>query len=65
MVGRNDHVIVDVLQAMDHVMDQANAFLLVNQNQNQNGGAGEFRGLGKFKKNNPHTFKNMYDPDGA
>lgn len=32
MVGRNDHVIVDVLEAMDHVMDQANAFLLVNQN---------------------------------
>ncbi|XP_050894487.1 uncharacterized protein LOC127101183 [Lathyrus oleraceus] len=52
---------------MTHVMIQANEALLVNQqaNQNQNGEADEFRGLGKFQKNNPIIFKGRYDPNGA
>lgn len=29
----------------------------LHANQNQNGGVDEFHGLGKFQKNNPHTFK--------
>lgn len=32
---------------------------------NQQGGNDEFRSLGKFQSNNPPTFKDRYDPEGA
>lgn len=51
-------------QGMVHVMAQTNEALLVNQQVYQNGGAQEVCGLGKFLKNNPHTFKGRYDPKG-
>lgn len=63
MDDRNDHVIVDALNKMAHVMAQVNEAL--HANQNQNGGAGEFRGLRKLQKNKPPTFKGRYDPEGA
>lgn len=59
----NDCVIVDGLEVMDNVMAQANAVLYANHNQNC--GTDEFHVLGKFKKNNPSTFKGRYDPEGA
>lgn len=57
MVGRNDRTIVDALEAVGSVMAQVN--------QNQNGGADGILGLGKFQRNNPHTFKGIYDLEGA
>lgn len=36
MIGRNDRVIVEALEAMAQAMVQVNATLLVNQNNNQN-----------------------------
>ncbi|XP_050894464.1 uncharacterized protein LOC127101169 [Lathyrus oleraceus] len=50
---------------MTHVTAQANEAFLVNQqaNQNQNGEADEYQGLGKFQKNNPLTFMGRHDPD--
>lgn len=42
----NDHVIVDALEVMDHVMAQVNEVLHPNQNQNDE--ADELCGLGKF-----------------
>lgn len=59
MSSRNDCVIVGVLEAMTHVMAQANAALLANQNQN--GGVGKFQGLGKFQKNNFPIFNSRED----
>ncbi|XP_050889553.1 uncharacterized protein LOC127094821 [Lathyrus oleraceus] len=50
MAGRNDGVIFSVLQVVQN---------------NQNGRNDEFRNLGKFHRNNPPTFKGMYDMDGA
>ncbi|XP_050915354.1 uncharacterized protein LOC127130378 [Lathyrus oleraceus] len=63
MDGINDRVIDDALEAMTHVMAQANKALQANQNPNE--GAGEFHGLGKYQNNNLPTFKGRYDPEGA
>ena len=60
MAERNDRAIVVSFEVMDHVTGQANQVL-----QNQNGMASEFRGLGKFQRNNQLTFKGRYDLDGA
>lgn len=45
--GRNDKAIVESLQAMAQAMAQENTNLHANQN-NQNGGGDEFRGLENF-----------------
>lgn len=60
MVGRNDRVIVDTLEVMAHVMGQAIAAMQAHHNQH--GVVDEFRGLRKFQRNNPSTFKGRYDP---
>ncbi|XP_050920019.1 uncharacterized protein LOC127137614 [Lathyrus oleraceus] len=57
MTGRNDHAIIDALEAMSHVTSQAL--------QNQNGMIDEFCGLSKFQRNNTPTSKARYDPEGA
>lgn len=54
MAGRNYGVIVVALQ----VVAQA-------AQNNQNGENNEFCNLGMFQRNNPSTFKGMYNPDGA
>lgn len=56
MDGRNNHVTANALEAMTNVI------LRVNQNHNR--GTDGFRGLGKFHRNNPPTFKCIYDPEG-
>lgn len=56
MVGRNDCVIADALEALANVMEQA------QQNQQAKGGD---RGLDMFPRNNPPTFKGKYDLEGA
>ncbi|CAL5191646.1 unnamed protein product [Lathyrus oleraceus] len=61
MAGRNNRVIVDVLEATANVMAQPNVALHANQND----GVDELYRLGKFQRNNLHTFKGMYDPRGA
>lgn len=37
----------------------------LHANQNQNAGADEYCGLGKFHRNNPPTFKGRYDLESA
>ncbi|XP_050915452.1 uncharacterized protein LOC127130495 [Lathyrus oleraceus] len=54
MARRNDDAIAAALQVVAQVV----------QNQLNAGGNDEFRPLGKLQKNNPLTFKDMYDPDG-
>lgn len=44
VAGRNDRAIMDDLEALSNAMAQVN--------QNQNGGAAEFCGVGKFQRNN-------------
>lgn len=61
--GRNNQAIVDALEAMAQVMAQANQAL--HTNQNHNGRTYEFHGLGKFQKNNPHTFKGRHTHEGS
>ncbi|KAI5422196.1 hypothetical protein KIW84_045596 [Lathyrus oleraceus] len=61
--GRNDQAITDAPEAMAQVIAQANQAFKANQNQND--GADEFHGLGKFQNNNPPTFKGRYDPKGV
>lgn len=55
MVRRKDDAIVAALRVVAQAM----------QNQPNIGENGEFRHLGKFQRNNLHTFKGMHDPDGA
>lgn len=58
---RNDCAIIDILEEMENVMAQAtHAFC-----GSHNGGADEFHGLEKIQKNNPSTFKERYDHEGA
>ena len=54
MDGRNDRTIVNALETMAQS-------LWGKQNQAGN----EFRWLGKFHRNNPPTFKGIYDSEGA
>ncbi|XP_050920408.1 uncharacterized protein LOC127138046 [Lathyrus oleraceus] len=61
IVGKDDRAIADAFKVMAHVMAQANKVLRANHNC----GAGEFRGLGKFKKNNLPTLKGRYNPEGV
>lgn len=63
MVGINDRAIVDALEETTNMMTQANEAFQANQYQNS--GANEFRGMGKFQRNNPHTFKGRYNPEDA
>lgn len=52
MTGRNNRAIVYALEVMALVMGQASLVL-----HNQNGMADNSRGMGKFQRNNPPTFK--------
>ncbi|XP_050897695.1 uncharacterized protein LOC127104557 [Lathyrus oleraceus] len=54
MAIRNDHAIDDALESVAQAL---------HGQQNQAGD--KFRGLGKFQRNNPPTFKGRYDPEGA
>ncbi|XP_058783872.1 uncharacterized protein LOC131658615 [Vicia villosa] len=55
MAGRNDVAIAAVLEAMAQAM----------QNQPNTGAHDESRSLATFHRENPPTFKDKYDPDGA
>lgn len=52
--GRNNRAIAYALEAMDQVLQGQ---------QNQVGD--EFRGMKKFQRNDPPTFKGIYDPEGS
>lgn len=54
MAGRNDRTIVDALESVAQALHW-------KQNQVDD----EFCDVGKFQKNNPSTFKDRYDPEGA
>ncbi|PNY10026.1 cellular nucleic acid-binding protein [Trifolium pratense] len=54
MAGRNDQAIANALNNFAQVMAQ----------QDNQGNTDENR-LDKFLRNNPPTFKEMYDPEGA
>lgn len=51
--GRNDQAIVDALEVMAQAL------------QNQQSAGDEFRGLGKFQRNNQPPSKDKYDPEGS
>ncbi|XP_058759507.1 uncharacterized protein LOC131632798 [Vicia villosa] len=55
MAGRNDVAIVAALEAMAHALEN-------QPNADENAGS---RSLATFQRENPHTFKVTYDPDGA
>ena len=55
MAGTNDAALAAALEAMAHAME--------NQ-PNADGNAGS-RSLATFQRENPHTLKGKYDPDGA
>ena len=55
MAGRNDAALAAALEAMAHAME--------NQ-LNADGNAGS-HSLKTFQRDNPPTFKDKYDPDGA
>ena len=55
MAGKNDVALAAALELMAHAME--------NQ-PNADGNAGS-RSLVTFQRENPHTFKGKYDPDGA
>lgn len=59
MVVRNDRAIADALEAMTHVTNQANQAM-----HNQNWMADEFKGLGKFQRNNLPNFRRRYESEG-
>ena len=55
MAGRNDVALVTALEAMAHAIEN---------HPNANGNA-RSHSLATFQRENPHTFKGKYDPDGA
>lgn len=63
MAGRNGCDIVEALQAMAQVMGHAQQALQAQQNNQDEGGEG--RGLSRFQRNNPLTFKRRYDLEDA
>lgn len=60
MDGKNDHAIVDALEAMTHLMGPTSQIL-----QNQHGVGDDFCGLETFKRNILPTFKGMYALEDA
>ena len=63
MARRNGCDIVEALQAMAQVMGHAQHALQAQQNNQDEGGEG--RGLSRFQRNNPLTFKRRYDLEDA
>ena len=55
MAGRNDVALAAALEAMARAMEN-------QPNADRNAG---YRSLETFQRENPHTFKGKYDPDGA
>ena len=48
MAGQNDHAIADALRAL--------AQAIGNQNRGEAAATGEYQGLDRFQRNNPHHF---------
>ena len=60
--GRDDAAIAEALDAMARVLAQANEQVAVGHRDH---GEDEERRLDRFLRNNPPTFKVMFDPEGA
>jgi len=59
MAGRNDQAIANALTVVAQALNNA-----LQGQKSQHGGADEQR-LDRFMRNNPPTFKERYDPEGA